>query len=160
MSEKNSRKLRKKQTSSCSSNSEMEKQFEPIFNFNNSKINFKKVFYKYSCLYNYVFEFNDLIEKEEDPYDVVRKYVDFIQDKKFNNLISIICNSRYKKNINKALLFERWAIFTTFYIYLDRRMIEKSRFIKSFANCVFQIILLCFLLFKIEISRASSNNRK
>lgn len=130
---------------------------EPIFNFN--KRSFKVVFYKYSMLYNFVCEFNELIEKGEDPYDVVRKYVDFIQDRKFNDLIDIICNQRYRKNINKALLFERWAIFTTFYIYLDRRMVEKSKYIKNFANCVFQNMLLCFMLFKIEIMQLDGEHK-
>ena len=82
------------------------------------------------------------------------------QDKKFNDLVSIICNARYRENINKVLLYERWAIFSTFYIYLDRRMIEKSKFIKSFANCVFQNMLLCFMLFKIEIMSLGSSQMK
>jgi hypothetical protein len=133
---------------------------EPIFNFKSSKMNYRNVFYKYACLYNYVCEFNELIEKGEDPYDVVRKYVDFIQDKKFNDLIAIICNKIYRANINKALLFERWAIFTTFYIYLDRRMVEKNKFIRTFASCVFQNILLIFFLFKIEISKLNSGKKK
>lgn len=131
---------------------------EPIFNFKMPRV--KIVFQKYAALYNFVFQFNELIEKGEDPYDVVRKYVDFIQDKKFNDLIEIVCNARYRKNINKALLFERWAIFTTFYIYLDRRMTEKSKFIKSFANCVYQNMLLCFMLFKIEIGQLGEGHSR
>lgn len=133
-------------------------ELEPIFDFKVSRV--KLVFQKYAALYNFVFQFNELIEKGEDPYDVVRKYVDFIQDKKFNDLVEMVCNLRYRKNINKALLLERWAIFTTFYIYLDRRMSEKSKYIKSFANCVFQNMFLCFMLFKIEIGQLVENQSK
>lgn len=127
------------------------KKEELIIDFDNPNINFKKIFNKYYSLYEYVSSFNELINKNEDPYDIVRKYVDFIQDKKFNIIVNVFINERYKKNINKALLLERWAIFCTFYIYLDQRMIDKQIIIKRFANCVYQNILLCILLFKYEI---------
>lgn len=128
---------------------------ELIIDFDNPNINFKKIFSKYYSLYEYVSSFSELIKKNEDPYDIVRKYVDFIQDKKFNIIVNVFINERYKKNINKALLLERWAIFCTFYIYLDQRMMDKQTIIKRFANCVYQNILLCILLFKYEIFHLS-----
>lgn len=123
-----------------------------IIDFDNPNINFRKIFNKYYSLFSYVSKFSELVKKNEDPYDIVRKYVDFIQDKKFNIIVNVIINERYKKNINKALLLERWAIFCTFYIYLDQRMIDKQKIIKNFANHIYQNILLCILLFKYEIS--------
>ena len=98
-----------------------------------------------------------MIQRNEDPYNIVRKYVDFIQDKKFNDLMTLICNERYKKNINKALLLERWAIFCTFYIYLDRRMIDKKMIIKKFADCVFQNISLIIVLLELEIGQLDTS---
>lgn len=163
LAKKHSGHLREKRGSQFSGKLEMSPRSdlsaqEAIFDFSSGDA--KAVFQKYAALYNFVSEFHELIERGEDPYDVVRKYVDFIQDKKFNDLVEVVANGRYRKNINKALLLERWAVFTTFYIYLDRRMVEKGRFIKSFAKSVFQNMLLVFTLFKIELAQTEGGRSR
>ena len=128
-----------------------------IFDFSLPIKEIKLIFEKMQWLCKYVTQFSDLVERGEDPYDIVRKYVDFIQDRKFNDLVLFVKNERYRKVFNKALLLERWVIFSTFYIFLDRRMADKHKLIQKFAACVFQNNLLCILLLKLEVKSFARN---
>lgn len=128
-----------------------------IFDFSLPIKEIKLIFEKMQWLCKYVTQFSDLVERGEDPYDIVRKYVDFIQDRKFNDLVLFVKNERYRKVFNKALLLERWVIFSTFYIFLDRRMSDKHKLIQKFAACVFQNNLLCILLLKLEVKSFARN---
>lgn len=82
--------------------------------------------------------FLNSIEKLRNPYDIVRQYVDYIQETTFNEVADILTQARYRKAITQSFILERWAIFIVFYLSLEHGIKHNKKVILRLALTIYQ----------------------
>lgn len=109
--------------------------------------NWRVFCYKLRDLEIFLSSFLDSVEKSRNPYEIIRQYVDFIQETTFNDVIELVNNTRYQKIITQSFILERWAIFAVFYLTLEHGIKHSRKIILRLALTIYQnfIFYLKFL---------------
>ena len=103
---------------------------------NNFIIKIEELGKKIEKLYN-------IINAQKDPYNIIREYVDFIQENNFNILSKILIDENFQKKFRIAFILERWVIFIIFYLFLEK----KNRLISEIIKTIIFTTLTNFLLY-------------
>lgn len=92
-------------------------------------------------LESYLRQLLEAIENKKDPYDVIRQYVDFIQDREFHDMIDLIKNVNFQKTIKEAFVLERWIIFVTFYMCLEQILGNNHHLVLRIVILIYQNLI-------------------
>ena len=84
----------------------------------NNLINYKKKIIKISSQLNILWE---IIQSKNDPYNIIREYVDIIQEDNFDCLIRFIEDKEIKRMFKESFIFERWTLLIVFYLFLEKK---------------------------------------
>ena len=119
---------------------QIQSKVDNVIRFENIK-NWRTFCGKLNALESFLFNFLGAIERDGNVYEIIRRYVDFIQDKKFNDLPAIIVEQNYRKIITENFILERWAIFAVFYIGMEKLLSRKKRIAQRITVLIYQNFL-------------------
>ena len=106
---------------------------------------------KLSKIEKFLYGFLEIFEKNNDPYDLIREYVDYIQDRSFNEFNNIITEKRFNKIIRENVILERWAIFLIFYIFLEKKTKVSKNIILRISVSIYQNFIFFLKLISMEM---------
>ena len=115
-------------------------------NINNFIIKIEELGKKMENLYN-------ILNEHKDPYNIIREYVDFIQEDNFDILSKILKDEEFKKKFRISFILERWVIFIIFYLFLEK----KNRLISEIIKTIIFTILTNFLLYITFLEKTQKN---
>lgn len=84
----------------------------------NNLLNYKKKIIKITSQLNILWE---IIQSKNDPYNIIREYVDIIQEDNFDCLIRFIEDKEIKRMFKESFIFERWTLLIVFYLFLEKK---------------------------------------
>ena len=117
--------------------------------------NWKDFCTKLSKIEQFLYAFLEVFEKNSDPYDLIREYVDYIQDRSFNEFNNIIIEKRFNRIIRENVILERWAIFLIFYIFLEKKTQVSKNIILRIAVSIYQNFIFYLKLISMEMESIS-----
>ena len=84
--------------------------------------NWKSFFTKLRDLEAFLSHLMEAIERSGDVYEVIRRYIDYMQDCSFNDIVELFTDERYKRIISHSFSLERWTVFMVFYVVLEQKL--------------------------------------
>lgn len=105
-----------------------------------SAIDWKMFCAKLKSLEALVHTFVKVIKQSKDPHEVIRDYINFIQEAKFNDFSSVVA-AAHRETVTESFIIERWAVFAIFYNYLDYSIKIKHKFVVRAAVSIYKNLL-------------------
>jgi len=104
---------------------------------------------------------NLVLEQEFEIYDLIKEYVDIVQELEFGELYLPIKQSKVKDIIKRALILERWAMFFIFFFYFNEEVLEeKGDEIKLLAKVIHHNSLLILEFWSDNLSKRKGVEKK
>lgn len=100
-----------------------------------------------------LYEFFDAINKEHGLDDVIRRYVQFVQDGSLHEIPSIVTHKRFSQAARESIILEGWSIFSVYYICAEKAQSNKKRLISKVAISIYQNLIFIFKLIQLEITQ-------
>lgn len=72
-----------------------------------------------------LYRIRGLSQKEFEIYDLVKEYVDIVQEEEFSLFYETIRQSKIREIVKQALVLERWAMFFIFFFYFNEKSFKK-----------------------------------
>lgn len=108
----------------------------------------------------FLFDLRKITHADFEIYDLVKEYVDHIQEEDFSVYFKDLSNQNLKRILKNLLLIERWAMFFIFFFYFDENELSRNKTkLKQISvylheNCLF---LIAFWSLIIEEKGASKS---
>ena len=94
-----------------------------------------------------------IMESDFEIYDLIKEYVDIVQEENFSDFFTIIRNPKVRLVIKNSMIVERWAVFFVFYFYFNQNLADQIMiFLKELMLLVHRNILIYLKLFAHWIS--------